>query len=324
MFTNNIKLINSILATIVTTALFTSCLKEPQDITDPVASDNAKARIEITDGPVDDANVSAVFITVADIKVDGKSWSGFKSKTTFDIYALNNGATRLLAEGGLKAGTYSQVTLVLDTENDASGNAPGCYVLDKNGTKKKLEGGSNFAIDVTGNLTTYADSTTATVIDFDLRKSIVHQQGSTTDYTFVTNLEMSSALRMVTLSGSGTIKGKCTDNASDSDKIIVYAYEKGKYSATENTPQGTSGIRFKNAVSSTVVADDGTFELAFLEKGDYELRFISYRTSTDGTMQAKGELTLNLISSLLDLLNLSVTAQQEIDLNVTVTGITFF
>lgn len=324
MFSHKIKLVHYILTAFAATTLFSACIKEPDDFTDPVSDDNAKARIEITDGPVDDANVNAVFITVADIKVDGKSWSGFTAKTTFDISALRNGATKLLAEGGLKAGSYNQITLVLDTETDASGKAPGCYVLDSKGAKKRLEGGSNFAINLTGNLTTYADSTSAIVIDFDLRKSIVYEQGSTTDYTFVPRAEMSSALRMVTLAGTGKIKGKCNDGVSDSDKIIVYAYQKGTYTSSEYAPQGTSNISFKNAVTSTVVAGDGTFQLSFLEKGDYELHFISYRANASGTMQAKGELQLNMVGSLLNLLNIGVSAEQQIDLNVTVTGITFF
>lgn len=324
MFSHKIKLVHCVLAAAAATTLISSCIKEPGDFTDPVASDNAKARIEITDGPVDDPNVSAVFITVADIRVDGKSWSGFSSKTTFDIHALRNGTTRLLAESGLKAGSYSQITLVLDTETDASGKSPGCYVLDKSGAKKRLEGGSNFAINVGGNLTTYADSTVAVVIDFDLRKSIVYEQGGNTDYTFVPGAEMTAALRMVTVTGTGNIKGKCNDGVSDSDKIIVYAYKKGSYTAAETSPQGSSNIQFKNAVTSTAVAEDGTFQLSFLEKGDYELHFISYRETTNGSLQAKGELQLNLVGSLLNLLNLSVSAEQRIDLNVTVTGITFF
>ena len=74
-------------------------------------------QFEITDAPIDDASVKSVFVTVADIKVDGQSISGF-NKTTIDVLAFQNGNTSFLADTELEAKTYTDLTLVLDFEND--------------------------------------------------------------------------------------------------------------------------------------------------------------------------------------------------------------
>lgn len=47
---------------------------------------------------------------------------------------------------------------------------------------------------------------------------------------------------------------------------------------------------------------------------------MTINSEASGVMQVQ----LNLIGSLFDLLNLSVSAEQQVDLNLTVTGITFF
>jgi hypothetical protein len=63
-----------------------ACLKDPE--TGVTGATKGDARIEITDAPTDDPNVKAVFVTVADIKVDGKSWAGFDGKVTIDPFGL--------------------------------------------------------------------------------------------------------------------------------------------------------------------------------------------------------------------------------------------
>jgi hypothetical protein len=283
------------------------------------------ASVEITDGPSDDVNVKAVFVTVADVKIDGKSWSGFQGKTTFDLAAYQKGQTKILGNGALDAKSYSQIVLVLDTETDASGNAPGCYVQDAGNVKHKLEGSASKEIAVAGNFTAAAATTNNLVLDFDLRKALTYKSGSNTDYAFVTDAELSAAIRLEEKTATSTIKGTCNDAISASDKIVVYAYKKGSYDVSvEKQGQGTSQIQFKNAVSSATVAQDGSFQVSFLEKGNYELHFISYKnTGSDGKLEAKGELQLTLTGSL-DLLNLALDTTTNVNLNLLVTGVVHF
>ena len=301
----------------------TACIKDP--ITPPIDNTAARARIEITDAPIDDPNVSAVFITVVDVKIDGKSWPGFDGKTTFDLLAYQKGQTKLLGEGELDAKSYSEIVLVLDTETDANGDSPGCYVKNAQNVKLKLEGGSQMQIKGKGSFTSRTTETVEAVIDMDLRKSIVYKSGSTTEFKFATDPELQTAVRVVDKSQTGTISGDCTDGVSGSDKVIVYAYEKGNYDVNmEKFPQGASQIQFKNAVTSSVVAADGMFNLSFLENGNYELHFISYKADGNGMLQSKGELQLNVINSSLNLLSLNLAAKASVNMDIVVTGIVFF
>ena len=305
---------------------FTSCLKEP-DFSNPNPNnpEMARARIEITDGPIDNANVTGVYVTVADIKINGTSWKGFNGKTTFDLMAFQQGQTNLLGYGELEAGTYDNIELVLDTDTDANGDSPGCYVKDAQGTKRALDGAGKMTIKVKGILATTAGQSTESVIDFDLRRAIVNQAGSVADYAFVTEAELESAVRLVEKNTTGSIAGNVSDGVSGSEKIIVYAYDKGDFELDEKFPQGPSQILFKNAVTSAVVDADGAFKLAFLDSGNYELHFISYREDDNNQLKAYGELQMNVLgAATIDLLGIKVDAGDTVDLDVKVTALQFF
>ena len=316
-----IKLKSIVFLGILTMAI-SSCLKDPVN-PDPVDKP-ARAQIEITDAPIDEPNIEGVFVTVADIKIDGVSWTGFKGKTTFDLLAYQKGQTKLLGDGDLAADTYHEIILILDTDTDAHGSSPGCYVLDNKGNKSKLEGGNNMTLKATGVFSTETNKTTNVVVDVDLRKSIVNKPGSATEFQFVTFPELYTSVRMMDKAATGNILGDCIDGVSNSKKIIVYAYKVGEYTTNEKFPQGTSQVYFKNAVCSSAVGEDGSYNLAFLQNGNYELHFISYQEDAQGKLVAKGELQLTLLDSVLNLLNLQVVAGQELRVNMTVSGIVFF
>lgn len=307
------------------TLLFSACLKEPDFGDDPNDPEKARVRVEITDAPIDDPNVKGVFVTVAGIEIDGQAWAGFDGKTTVDLLALHSGQTSLLGEGELEAGLHGQVVLILDTEEDEDGNSPGCYVLDDQGNKQKLSGGSDMEMQVQGSFSTQTGATTQTVIDVDVRKAIAFQSGSETAFEFVSEAELQQAVRIVDKSKTGSIDGDVTDGVSGSDKVIVYAYNKGDFTMDERLPQGASDITFKNAVSSAVVAADGTFKLAFLDSGDYELHFVSYQEDDDGNLQARGELQMSVLGNVvIDLLGIKVEATETVDVEVKVVSLLFF
>ncbi|MBL7779807.1 MAG: DUF4382 domain-containing protein [Saprospiraceae bacterium] len=305
---------------------FTSCLKEPDfGIDNPNQPEKARARIEITDAPIDDPNVRGVFVTIADVKINGKSWAGFSGAATFDLLALQQGATRLLGEGELEAGVYDDIVLVLQTDADANGNSPGCYVLDGQGMKHAISGSNSLSIRTNGMIATTIGATTSAVIDFDLRRSVVNQQDSNMEYQFVTEAELAGALRIMEKESTGSISGHVSDGVSGSEKIIVYAYEKGDFETDEKFPQGPSSILFKNAVSSAAVQSDGSFKLAFMETGNYELHFISYTQNAQGQLQARGELQMNVLGTVLsDLLDVQVGAGDTTLIDLKVSALLFF
>lgn len=256
-----------------------------------------EAEFEITDAPVDDANVKGVFVTIADIKVDGHSLEGF-SKQTVDLKAYSEGKTKILGSGQVDARTYDNVVLVLDVENDADGTSPGCYVVDQDDTKHQLKTTTTGTTEVVVNKSWQVsqDAKTNIVLDFDLRKALRYSDDQSAPYSFVSDNSLNAAVRLVPKSNSGTIEGTYEESsASNADKIIVYAYRKGSFNAaTETSAQGDDGLLFAHAVSSAEVkpslAGHG-FTLAFLEEGEYELHFVGYtHDTTSGRFQLQGEL----------------------------------
>ena len=284
-------------------------------------SSPGQVNFEVTDAPFDDAEIQAVFVTVAAIKVDGKAIDNFNGKATFDIASYQRGQTKSLGNTNLQSGTYSNVMLVLDNNTDQSGSSPGCYVLTKSGQKKAIAAASATSeIVLSGQFKSMADQSSTAVMDFDLRKTIVYN--GTSGYKFVSNSEMTNGIRIVQKSESGVIKGTMTDASStSSEKIVVYAYKKGTYNkATEMQGQGTSSVTFKNAVTSAV-ASNGSYELHFLEAGEYELHCVSYKdTDKDGKIDIQGEFQAGLLAGL-NISSLNVAANATVTANINLTAV---
>lgn len=301
----------------ITLFLFLSCSKDDND-NDKAKKGNLK--VEITDAPVDDANVEAVFITVADIKVDGNSLEGF-NKTTLDLMAYQHGNTFLLMNTDMEARSYSSIELILDYDTDANGNQPGCYVMEKEGDKHRISTNTN-RFDMHTGFNVEADKVTNLVIDFDLRKTIKRSDGGDSDYALVEPSHMNNCIRVVSRTESGVISGSCNDLLSGSDMIVVYAYHKGTFNReTETQGSAESNILFHKAVNSSRLDANGNYELHFLKQGEYELHFASYqRNLLTGRMELKGTLILDVLSAI-DLGSVAVNAESTTTVNVEVTGI---
>lgn len=259
--------------------VFQSC----SDDDDPVAG-KGNVSFEITDAAADDANIKSVFITVADIKVDGES-VGLTNKQTIDLTAYANGDTKLLGTSELDAKTYSKITLVLDNSADASGNSPGNYVLTTDDTKYELTGSITGTTEVTmtNSWSVMENTSSKILLDFDLRKAIKHIDNSTEKYHFVAAENLSTAIRVIEKDETGTIEGSYTEDfTTDADMVVAYAYAKGEFDeSTEMTPD-EEGVMFKNAVTSSrvEVGLTNSYALNFLEEGDYEIKFVAYNKTT--------------------------------------------
>ncbi|WP_396632859.1 DUF4382 domain-containing protein [Maribacter sp. R86514] len=311
---NHLKTVAIALTTIFQIA---SCSKD--DGGSEMGAESYETTFKITDAPIDNANVEAVFVTVSDIKVDGTSLEGF-NKTTFDLAALVNEQTKTLGNLQLEAGSYSNIELELDYDMDASGNVPGCYVELVNGEKDKLEAASN-RINITDTYEIFASNTNEIILDFDLRKTIKEEQGTvSSNFDFVTMTELSAGIRTVNKEATGKIYGTANDTQNPSDKIIVYAYEKGTFDAeVETKGKGDSNITFANAVTSSEVSGfNNEYSLNFLAEGEYELIFASYSEEDDvltfsSLLEVESTTGLNLGA-------LSVTSAIQLSANVTITG----
>ncbi len=275
---------------------------------------------EITDAPVDNADVKAVFVTIANVSVDGKALEGF-SATTVNLAALVNGKTKTLGNLDLQAKSYSNIVFELDFDKDVQGNSPGCYVERADGTKDAIAASSN-KIKVTDTFEILAQANNKIVVDFDLRKIIKEEKSTlSNDYDFVTMAELSAGIRTVNAAVTGKISGTVNDSKNTSDKIIVYAYEKGKFNAdVETKGKGESNVTFANAVTSSEAKGlNGSYSLEFLKEGEYELVFASYKEDAQGELSFNSMLEVESITGL-NLGAINITSALNITASVSVTG----
>ena len=265
------------------------------DPNEPTGKGNVQ--FEITDAPSDDANVRSVFVTVTDIKVDGKSIGGV-TKTTLDLKAFSEGNTKVLAMASqFDAKAYGKVSLVLDLNSDANGATPGCYVQAVDGSRYKLRttADGTMEIVVSKSFEVASNATTRVVLDFDVRKTITRDGNEAVRYKFVSDKDLSAAVRLVIRENAGIIKGTYNENsASPLSGVIVYAYRKGTFSAsTETQPQGENQTYFINAAGSSMIKsglNGKVYTIAFLEEGDYELYFAAYEETPSGKASFTGLL----------------------------------
>ncbi|MDO8367586.1 MAG: DUF4382 domain-containing protein [Saprospiraceae bacterium] len=297
-----------------TTLFFASCDKDndPNDT-------NGQLNVEITDGPTEDPNVKAVFVTVAEVKVDGQTFSGFSGKKTISLLAYQQGDVAVLGLGDYDAGTYQNITLVLDAQTDEGGNSPGCYVQTFDNVKHALSATATHSITATKSFVVENGAKTNLVLDFDLRKAIQYQNGGGADqYDFVGSADLQAALRLVVKSEAGNLVGTAQNSILNTDKIVAFVYKKGTFNRAVEI-QSVNGVAFKNAVASSEVSSTGEFKVAFLESGDYEIHFAAYKDmNSDDKLDFQGTLILD---SLIDLNNLQMAAGANLQLNVTVIGI---
>lgn len=296
-------------------ALVFSCSKE-EDPQEPQQTYNTE--VAVTDAPIDQANVEGAFVTITNVKINGKAVEGFE-KTTVNLLALQNGTIEALGNVQLESGVTSNITIELDNETDAQGNAPGSYIALANGEKRALLTSSkeivlNSAAEVKEN------NENRIVLDFDLRKLIVLEGEANDSFAFVADSEFSNSVRAVNEADAGTIKGNVDDSGNVSEKIVVFAYQKGTYSEEEANPN--ANVRFQNAVNSSVVTEaDGSYELHFLEEGDYELHFASYAENAEGKAEFQGMLDVDTALGLdLSLAGFGLTANNTLQMNVVVKG----
>jgi hypothetical protein len=208
---------------------------------------------------------------------------------------------------------------------DAEGNEPGCYVLTDDDSKHALEASGSSTTEVTFNRSFQVEASGMTdlVIDFDLRKAIVrNEDGGDSEYKFVTSGELSNSLRIVQEDECGEINGEINNHAEVEGELVIYAYEKGSYSAeTETQGQGDSQVMFTNAETSAKVANDGSYKLSFLEEGDYEIHVASYEEDVNGQVSFVGMVEASSSVSGLLLNSIAVEASSQVNVNIDISGL---
>jgi hypothetical protein len=309
------KITGFIAAALLFSSVLTSCKKSDSNSQN---SGNAKTSMGTTDAAIDDASVSGVFVTIADIKLDGQSIKGF-NETTINLAAFKNGSVRNIGNFSLQGKSYSNITFVLDYSKDSSGVAPGAYVLTTDNVKHALTSSSN-TITISKSFILKDTAQNAIVADFDLRKMLVHPTtGDTASYSFVTSAELQNSVRFVDANQSANISGTFTNTIYTSDTVVAYIYKAGTYTSSEMQEQGASHVRFANAVTSSVVGAAGAYKLSFLDSGNYEIHFASYNdVNHNGKLVLQGLFTSTATGA--DVLSLVLGAKANMNVDVTATA----
>lgn len=296
--------------------LIVSCSKDEDDNVQPSA-ETYSTTVEVTDAPIDNANVQGAFVTIANVMINGKTLEGFNT-TTVNLLTLQNGNTEALGNVALESGVTSNITVQLATDADDQGEPMANYILLTSGEKIELALETTEIV-ISDAAEVLASTENTIVLDFDLRKMIVADGNG---FKFVSGSELQSSIRAVNRLNAGTIEGTVDDTGNNAETIVVYAYKKGSYEASQAN-ENASGVRFAGAVNSSVVSDaNGSYSLNFLEEGEYELHYAAYnRDENTGALAFQGMLAVEAAAGLdLNVLGLSIAAESTKTANVVVTG----
>lgn len=310
-----------ILTVFLSSIFFVQCSKDGDETTKQTGT----ITVKLTDAPSDDANIQGTFITVSEVKIDGKTIEGF-SKQTIEISAYQQGDAKLLINEEVEAKTYNSISLVLDNETDESGNSPGCYVLTDDNMKHDLKAESQTQLEMTfaNEFEIGSESQNTWVIDFNLRKAVAREDNSSTDteFTFVASTEMQNAFRIVKEENSGEIQGNVTGSSFSNNELYAYAYKKGEFDTSAETQgEESNNIMFAHAVTSAKVKADGSYTLAFLQEGDYEIHLASYEQKNNEKSEFKAMLDVSSKIPGILLNNVSVSSETTVEVDINVFGI---
>ena len=286
-------------------ALFVGACNEDNE------SSKGKISVSITDAPIDDANVEAVYISINSVEVNGPDgWvtlDEFDEPEKIDLLSYQDGNAYFLTEETINTGTYTEVRLILDIQ-ERNGNVlanPGCYIEYKDGSVQPLfvPSGGQSGYKAKGEFTIADGGVTAVTLDFDVRKAVVEAGNSG---KFI----LKPTVRLVEDADVAMIRGTFDDEDADYTSVVVFAYENGTFTEAEIAAPADEDVRFPNAVTSDAVEADGSFTLAFMNAGTYDLFFAAFDengdfveligTSPDVTLSAGLITELELTLTLLD------------------------
>jgi hypothetical protein len=244
-------------------------------------SDDEKAvgrtNISLTDAPIDDENVSAVYISVLGVEVkNADSWitlETFGEPEVIDLLSYQNGESYFLTEKEIDAGEYSEVRLMLDIQTKMNGvqQNSGCFIEYKDGSTKPLfvPSGGQSGYKAKGDFTVPSGGVVNITLDFDLRKAIV-KAGNSDKYI------LKPTVRLIANQDAALITGVFNTEATLFAKVVVYAYENDTFTADETNEPEAEEVRFSNAITSSGINETGEFTLAFMSSNTYDLYFASY------------------------------------------------
>lgn len=258
---------------LVSSIALSGCL-EDKDSNNLGSSDTGTLTIAITDSPIDEA--SAVFLQINGLSLYDAN--GAQSEITFeepkliDVLALQGGLSEtILSDYPVKAGDYAYVTFDLDLNASYVVTADGNRGLTLSNQRGAISTLIDFFVNdasASAPITRFSigeGANTHITFDFDLRKSIFQEQGSSL-------LSFSPAIRSVLTAQAGSISGTIDANQFNSSCVAadsaVYAFS--GHNATLKDIRGNTDdpISTANIVQTQSAY---AYTLAFLPEGDYTI-----------------------------------------------------
>ncbi len=255
-------------ALIVLFALFSGCEEENSGQTGTV-------KLSITDAPVDNDQITGVYITVDGLKyhkqdTGGSGWQTFdeyEGPKTFNLLELTDGMTAALGTFEMEAGQYNQLRFTMDIADKPAGtfNSSGCYLV-KNETDTIplfVPSGGQSGYKATGAFRVPSNGTVNLTADWDARKAVVKAGAG--------HYILRPTIRLIAEGEAGKINGSIKELPAEYSSIGVHAYEDDTYDNSTQTQATDSTNLFSDAVTSDVMGVDGGFQLNWLAPGTYDL-----------------------------------------------------
>jgi len=242
-------------------------------------SEPGTLELYLSDAPTDAENVTGVYITIEEIQYHmDDQWimcEGFEGPKTYNLLELTDGTSALLGDLVLPGGHYNQIRFILDVpEMGQNPSNPGCYIEFADNSTEPLfvPSGNTTGYKAVGEFTVPANGTVEVTADFDVRKS-VHLAAS--------HYILWPIIRLAVNNEAGRISGVITNNSTYTD-IIVFAYEDGTWTDTEDDEPVYPASRFPNAINSGKMCDDGHYTIPLLAAGTYDLAVAGYNGADFG------------------------------------------
>lgn len=222
--------------------LFSACSDDESAPIDNTSGDKASLSVRMTDAPAD---YEAVFVTFSEIAVhhSGEGWIVISGNpVTVNLLEWNNGNSIELGHADLEAGHITQVRLMV---TDAS------LVVDGETHSLDIPSAAQTGLKLVTNFELEAGSSYTLMLDFDAHHSIVVMGPPSNPNGY----KLKPTIRAVEVAATGSISGTVV-NVSDNPLAVV--------------SQG--GVE---VTSTPVIATDGSFRIAYLAPGVYDLKVVN-------------------------------------------------
>ncbi len=255
-------------------------------------------KLSLTDAPLDNSDIVAVNLSIVRVDIKGNDgWEvldNFEEPVDVNILEYRDGNSFLLTEEELPAGGYKEIRLVLDIAEHDGGDAAnrGTYLEYSDGSREPLfvPSGEQSGYKAKGNFDIPPGGVVGLTIDFDARRAVVEAGNSG-------KMILKPVVRLVEDKDVAMIKGSLTSE-TEYASLKVFAYSDGSYSEDELIVEPES-VEFPNAITSGNVGEDGSFTLAFMDSGTYDLvvalydennEFVEVVTIIEDVSVAPGEI----------------------------------